>query len=412
LKIVFIQPKTFYTWEALNIGYLASYLKGNGFNEINFYSGFFDNDARIIEGSKNADIIGFSCTSPQMKHGLSLAKKIKSDKNCIVFGGVHPSVLPHDVLKNETVDVVVVGEGEEAILDVAKGNREPIIKKPLIEDLDSIPFPDRKMVKQHRNLEHSYKVHGKRIAGIFSSRGCPFRCIFCASHTVWGRRLRFRSAENIMSEFEQVVKDLKVDFVTFADDEVGINRKQLIDFCEKKIKNGLKTPWGCNVVISTLDDKILTALKAANCTELWMGVESGSPKILRDIRKPITIEAIKKVFKKTKDMGFFRRAYFLLGMPNEGYEDIKMSEELIDEIGPDMVGFTILAPYPGTEFYNPHLHKDVDWSEVDEYHNRLTKTKYLSNRELRSEQERLTEKYKNLIAFRQCHEFKSSMNVV
>lgn len=92
-KMVLIQPKTFHTWEALNIGYLGSYLRLNGYNDISFYSGFFDSDKEIIRGCKNADIIGFSCTSPQIKHALSLAKAVKNDKNYIVLGGF--TLLPY-----------------------------------------------------------------------------------------------------------------------------------------------------------------------------------------------------------------------------------------------------------------------------------------------------------------------------
>ena len=401
MKIALVQPVSFHTWEALSVGYLAAYLKKYGFNNIEFYSGFFDSDEEIISGCKNADIIGFSCTSPQIKHGFELAKKIKNQRNYIVFGGCHPSALPNDTLQQEFIDAVVVGEGEEAFLDIVRGNRERIVQKPYIQNLDDIPFPDRQVIRQERNLQLSMKNYGKRIGGIFCNRGCPFSCVFCASHSVWSRNCRFRSPENIFEEFEQIVKDWKLDFVTFADDELGINKEQLIHFCELKIKKGVKTPWGCNVVASTLTDNLLSVMKKANCTELWIGVESGSPKILKDIGKPNTIKKIKVVFKKTKDMGFIRRAYMLLGMPDESFEDIKMSEELIDEIEPDIVGFTILAPYPGTKFYDPQIHKDIDWSIVDEYQNMLTNTKFLSNEDLRKEQGRLVEKYKKIITVRQ-----------
>lgn len=415
MKIVFIQPKSFFTWEALNIGYLASYLKHNGYSniEIEFYSGFFDSDEEIIKGCEGADIIGFSCTSPQMKHGLELAMRIKSPINYVVFGGFHTSALPEDTLEeNDCVDAVVVGEGEKAFLEIVKGNREPIVKAEFIKDLDSIPFPDRKVIKQERNLQNSYKAHGKRVAGIFSNRGCPFHCVFCASHAVWSRMPRFRSPENIVEEFEQIVTDLKVDFVTFVDDEVGINKAQLIRFCELKIKRGIKTPWGCNVVASTLTDEMLKVMKAANCTELWIGVESGSPRIMKQIGKPITVETVKNVFKKTKDMDFIRRAYFLLGMPDEDYEDIRETEYLIEEIKPDIVGFCILAPYPGTSFYDPELHKNVDWSTVDEYKNDITSTKYLSNKELHKEQKRLVAKYQNVITYRQKNDTDETLDKI
>jgi radical SAM superfamily enzyme YgiQ (UPF0313 family) len=103
----------------------------------------------------------------------------------------------------------------------------------------------------------------------------------------------------------------------------------------------------------------------------------------------------------TAELGFFRRAYMLLGMPEESLDDVRLSEKIVDEIDPDAVGFTILAPFPGTSYYDPKFHKNVDWSEVDEYENRITRTKFLSNEELHREQERLISKYQKNIVFRQ-----------
>lgn len=189
MKIVFIQPKTFHTWEALNIGYMASYLRLYGYHNIGFYSGFFDSDEEIIKSCEGADIIGFSCTSPQMKHALYLAKAIKNSKNYIVLGGVHPSALPEDTLENGWVDAVVVREGEKAFLEIVKGNRERVVRHAYNQNLDDLPFPDRHLIKQERNIQQAYQDNGIRIASIFSSRGCPFRCTFCASHSVWSRRV-------------------------------------------------------------------------------------------------------------------------------------------------------------------------------------------------------------------------------
>lgn len=404
MKIVFIQPKTIFgnTWEALNIGYLATYLRVHGYNgDIKFFSGFFDKDKEIIQGCQKADIIGFSCTSPQMKQALQLTKKVKTPDNWIVFGGIHPSALPHDTLKNKYVDAVVIGEGEKAILEIVEGNHQSIIQVPYIQNLDELPFPDRHLIKQETNIQQAYKDNGIRIASIFGRRGCPFRCVFCASHCVWTRKIRFRSPQNVLDEFEQVVKEFKIDFIKFADDTVGIRKDWITNFCQEKIARKISTPWGCNIRVNTIDEEMLSWMKKSNCQEVWAGVESGSPKILQDMKKGITVEQLKRTFKITKEMGFFRRAYILLGMPNESYQDINLTEKLIDEIEPDMVGFTILAPYPGTEFYNPKIHANVDWSEVDEYGNRLTRTKYLSNQELRNEQARLVKKYQERITFRQ-----------
>lgn len=403
MKIVLIQPRSFHTWEALNLGYIGSFAKKHGFGDVAFYSAFYDSDEGIVAGSTSADIIGFTCTSPHMKHAEYLASRIKTKNknNHIVFGGIHPSCLPERTLENPDIDAVVVGEGEQAFLEILRGNRDRIVKMPYIEDLDELPFPDRKLIRQERNIQVAFKDNGVRIASIFSSRGCPYRCVFCASHSVWSRRVRFRSAVNILDEFEQVVDEFNIGLIKFSDDTFTLRESLVRDFCEKKIARGIWTPWACNVRVDTVEESLLRLMKQSGCTEIWVGVESGSPKILKQMEKKISIDRVKYVFAKAKEIGLLRRAYMLLGMPDESLEDIKMSEELIDEIEPDMVGFTILAPYPGTKYYDAIVHGNVDFSVVDEYENRITKTKHLSNEDLHREQARLVGKYQNIAVFRQ-----------
>ena len=415
MKIVFIQPNVGFkghTWEAIGIGYLISYLKKYYTKKLDmdFYSAFYDSDETIINGSKDADIICFSCTSPQFKHGLELAKKLKTKNNLIVFGGAHPSNLPDVVIKEACIDIIVQGEGEQAILKIVEivdsgiKIEKQVMNLGYIEDIDNTPFPDRKAIKNERNIETAYRDNALRIAAILSSRGCPFRCSFCSSHCIWGRMPRLRSPENIIKEFENLINEWKIDFVKFADDTFTINKQRVINFCKLKMEKGIKTPYGANAHINTIDEELLKYLAESNCQELWYGVESGSPKILSDMHKNISIDKIKEVFRLTKKYGIKTRAYFLLGMPNETIEDIKMTEKLCDEIQADIVGFSLLAPYPVNEHFNYEEMKNWDWSTFDEYNNDWVRTKTLTNEQLKAEQKRLVEKYKKQITFRQKDE--------
>jgi anaerobic magnesium-protoporphyrin IX monomethyl ester cyclase len=395
VKIVLIQPSSFFSWEALNLGYIAAYIQRSGFEDIDFFTAAFDSEHDILESCKNADVVGFTCTSPQLKHARYLARNIKKEKPSIltVFGGVHPSALPSATAAFPEVDIVVVGEGEEAMLKILNGNRNPIIHGSPINNIDTLPFPDRRLLKLERHLTKTQQAEGRRITSIFTSRGCPFKCPFCASHAVWGREQRRRSPEGIIEEFEILKTVWNVDYISFADDEVGLNKKHFSELSELLVKKNNKIHWGCNVVVSTLNKDLLKLMWAAGCRDLWMGVESGSPKILEDMKKPFDISDIRKAFKIAKQLGFTRRAYVLLGMPNETLDDIALTDKLIEEIDPDIVGFTILAPFPGTEFYDAVKHKDVDWSQIDEYTNNLTSTKYLSNTDLHVVQKRMVQKY-------------------
>ncbi len=417
MKIVFVQPRTGFkghTWEALNVGYLTSYLKRNfiGDLSIEFYSGFYDSDETIVRACEDADIIGMSCTSPQYKHGLQLANQVKNEDNRIVFGGFHPSALPDLVTREPSVDIVVVGEGEKAMLqlvrDIDQGEKESkrMYHCDFIEDLDTIPFPDRKTIRNERNIDQAYRDNGIRITSVLTSRGCPYRCAFCCSRTVWQRRTRTRSVQNVIEEIEQLVKDWHIQFLKFSDDTFTHSKKWTVDFCRLKTEMGIDLPYGCNAHVNTIDEEMLKHLAESNCKELWYGVESGSPDILNDMHKSSSVERIKKVFGLTKDYGIKTRAYFLLGMPNETIEDIRMTEELCDEIKPDVVGFSLLSPFPCNEYYDHETMKDWDWSMFDEYNNDWVHTKTLTNQQLKDEQRRLVEKYQRKITFRQKQETK------
>lgn len=412
MKIVFVQPNVGFkghTWEALGIGYIIAYLRKYyaGALDIDFYSGFYDSDEQIIEASRDADVIGFGCTSPQYKHGLNLAKRLKTPNNYVVFGGIHPSALPNLVLEEECVDAVVIGEGERAMLQLVEdvGKRISIHKRcyqaDYIENLDDLPFPERKTIKNERNIQQAFHDEGIRITSVLSSRGCPFHCSFCCSHVLWQRKARFRSPANILDEIEELVRDWDIQFLKFADDTFTLNKQRVIDFCKLKMERDIKIPYGANAHVNTIDEEMLFYLAQSGCQELWYGLESGSPRILRDIHKNTAIERIKKTLRLTKELGIKTRAYFLLGIPNETAEDIKMTERLCDELQPGIVGFTLLAPFPINEYFDYETMADWDWSVFDEYSNDWVSTKTITNRELKDIQQRLVKKYQDIAAFRQ-----------
>ncbi|MFC2034996.1 B12-binding domain-containing radical SAM protein [Chloroflexota bacterium] len=412
MRIVFIHPDVGFnghTWEATGIGYVVAYLRKHYMDnlDIEFYSGFYDEDDLIVAASRNADIIGFSCTSPQYKHGLYLARQIKTRSNRIVFGGVHPSVLPEQVLREDCIDAIIVGEGEEAMLrlvnDVAKGLdiHKHNYRADYINNLDNLPFPDRKTIKNERNIQQAFQDEGIRITSVLSSRGCPFQCSFCCSHALWQRKVRFRSPSNILDEIEQVIADWDIQLLKFSDDNFTVNKSRVIEFCRLKIERGVKIPYGANAHVNTMDEELIKHLAESGCQELWYGVESGSPRILKEVRKHTDIDKIKAAFKLTKEYGIKTRAYFLLGIPSETSSDIEMTERLCDELQPDIVSFFLVAPYPTNEYFDFDTMSEWDWSTFDEYGNDWVHTQTLSNKVLKDTQERLVEKYQDIASFRQ-----------
>lgn len=411
MKIVFVQPNVGFkghTWEALGIGYLIAYLKNNyaGILEIDFYSGFYDSDERIIQGAKDADIIGFGCTSPQYKHGFNLARQIKTRNNRVIFGGIHPTVLPEQVLAEDCVDAVVLGEGEQSMLQLVKEVAQGIdisgrsYQTGYIANVDDLPFPDRETIKNERNIEQAHYDEGTRITSVVSSRGCPFHCSFCCSHVLWGHGVRLRTPSNILDEIEELVSDWRIEFLKFADDTFTVSKPRVMKFCRLKVARGISVPYGANAHVNTIDREMLVALAQSGCQELWYGVESGSPRILKEMHKNTNIQHIKEVFRATKEVGIKTRAYFLLGTPNETREDIAMTERLCGELGSDIVGFTLLSPFPGNQYYDAQSMADWDWSVFDEYGNDWVHTIELTNQGLKEIQSKLVAKYEKATAFR------------
>lgn len=428
VKVTLIRPHYFSVWESLALGYIASYLKKHyqGKLEINFFDGFFDSDKEIIEGSVNSDFVAFSCTSPQMKHALSLAKAIKEENPEIyaVFGGHHPSSLEADTIANQQVDIVVVGEGETGMLGVlndwdkyGKAGKEKqfpqclVYPSDIIDDLDSIPFPDRKLIRQDRTLALTEKNDGERIASVLSGRGCPFHCVFCTGdHDVFGSKVRKRTVGNMLDEIKQLVHNWHIDFLKFADAEINTNMFWVQAFCAEKFTKGITVPWGANIHAAIMDRTTLEFMKKANCREIWVGVESGSPKILKEMGKGINIQQIENVFKWAKECDIRTRAYFMVGHENETREDFDMTLKLAEKLDADIYGCTVLAPFPGTEIYDRYKEKlnlqNTDWSSVDEYGNKIWETENFSNEELLDLQAEFTEKFKDRLCFRQRDELK------
>lgn len=410
MKVTLIRPRYFSVWESLACGSIASYLKRyyKGDLDLRFFDGFFDSDEEIISGSVDSHFVGFSCTSPQMKHALYLAEKIKEQNPRVttVFGGHHPSSLPEETLELPNVDLVVQGEGESGMLAVLNlGKIEGLWRSRVIENLDTIPAPNRKLIRQERTLALTEKNDGERIASVSTSRACPFHCVFCTGdHDVFGYKVRRRSVWHVLDEIEHLVKEWHIDFLKFVDSELNSSLSWLQDFCKQKYLRRITTPFGCNIHAALIDKSTLELMKSANCREIWVGVESGSPRILREIQKGITVKMVENVFRWAKEAGIFRRAYFIVGSWNETYNDIQMTENLIDKIDPDYVGFTILCPYPMTQIYEEHkekLHLDkIDWSTMDEYSNPIWFTPMFSNQELHEIQRRLVDKYKDKRVYR------------
>ena len=408
MKVTLVQPRYFNIWEALGLAYIGAYAKQkySGKLEISYFQGYFDSDEAIVEGAKDADVVGFSCTSPVFKHGLELARAIKrvNPGARTVFGGFHPTAVPQDCLAEDGVDQVVAGEGEEAFLEILEGNADRLVMGKQFHAFNEI-FPDRELVKNRRAIDLCERQIGKRITSFMSNRVCPFRCTFCAERIVTGvfsrttNPVREREPGHLLDEIERVHATYGLDQFKFADATWNTSADKVVAFCEEKIRRGFTLPFEANVHCSFVTKEMLRAMKAAGCMQINAGCESGSQRILRDIKKGLSVEKIVQTFDWAREIGIERRAYFLIGMPNETVEDIKLTEQLVERIQPDVFGITVLCPYPGSDLYDPQTMKDYDWSTTDEYSNGYWHTQHFSNADLKRWQSALMDKFSSNLAW-------------
>ena len=414
MQVTFIQPYYINIWESLGVAYIVAYCKKHykGKISFNFFQSNFDDDELVIEEAAKSDIVAFSCTSPTFAHGVRLAEaiKAKAPKDIrTVFGGWHVTSVGAIALQEDAVDQIVMGEGELAFLEILNGKKDDIVFGKKL-GWDELEWPDREIVKNDRTLDLCAEMTGGlRIGSFQANRVCPFNCAFCAEKNMTGRfnnrtnPVRTRSVSDICDEIEKVTADYNLNFFKFVDATFDTSAGFVIEFCKEKMKRPAiaDIPWEMLCHASLTTEEMFKWLKKAECSQVNIGVESGSKSILRDIGKGLSPKIIRRVFEWGKKHGVERRGFFILGMPNETAEDHKITEELIDEIQPDVVGFTILCPYPGSDFYDPIKHKYTDWAKTDEYSNDFWETDRFSNKELKEVQTYFSEKYKYLIAVRQ-----------
>lgn len=352
--------------EYLGIIYLSSLLKSRG-NEVEVFIG--RNIRRLANEirSFNPDIVAFSCTSAVHQIALEVARAIKlCTKAITVFGGVYPTFSP-EIIKEGAVDVVCIGEGEGALSDLADAvnmktgigkifncwikQEGQIIKndlRPLIEDLDSLPFPDRSI------YYHKYPFMNRSQKVFIAGRGCPYKCTYCFNESMQklykgkGKYARLRSVENVISEIDQTRREYRVKTVYMIDDTFIINKIWLFKFLERyRQKIGL--PFICLIRADLINEEVVKRLRLANCYSVFFGIESGDEHLRNLILgKRITNQQIKETARLLKKYKIRFRTCNMLGIPGESIDQAFKTIELNIEIKTDYPWCYILQPYPKT----------------------------------------------------------------
>lgn len=407
MKVVLVHGKYFNSWEALGLGYIGAYIKKHvpGL-DVRFYQGCFDDDETIVEGCADADIVAFSCTTPTFPHTVQIAQRIRevNPKVRSVVGGYHPSAVPRDCLLGG-IDQVVVGEGEAGMVDLINGCRDTTIRGRIME-FSELPWPDRNLIRNERNIQVAYNDNKKRITSFQSHRACPFMCKYCLDghfKVLYGNvrkaPVRYRPVGDLLDEISYVAENYRLDLIKFSDPTWNTNVNWVVEFCREKIRRGIRIPFYPNIHATVCTEEMINLMAEAGCYEIAIGVESGSPKILKQIGKGTTVGTIKRCCDWASKAGIIRRGYFILGMPEETEEDLLLTEQFAETLDLDEYGFTILCPYPGTQLYDAAKHSAIAWENTDEYSNDFWETRTVSNARLREWQARLVEKFSQRITW-------------
>ncbi len=354
--------------------------------------GDFEQDLKTIE----PDYLVANIATPTLYSDLECfhtAKKLLPKIINIAKGAIFLTQNSEILLKNKDLTYIISGEAEETLKEILEKEKEPkdilglwyregfVAKfsgvRPFIENLDELPFPARHLIN---NEIYRRPDNNKIQAVIRVSRGCPHHCFFCLATPTYGRKVRMRSAENIIAEISECINKYKIKNFIFWSDTFNYDREWTVNLCDKIIKSGLKITWSANTRADTADEKMAKLMYKAGCRLVSIGSESGSQFILDKIGKNITLNDIRDTVKAFKKAHIKIYNYFVLGLP---WEDEQTAQDTIDfaiELDTDFVSFYTATPLPGTRYYNyavKELHEDVE-NYDNAYYKPILKTYSLS----------------------------------
>lgn len=369
----------------LGLAYMAAVLEQNGF-EVKI----FDCPACQINHEKlkteleafQPTIVGIGSMTPTIESALKSARVAKEacPQAKVVMGGPHATFADKQILNDEkSVDVIVRGEGEETIVELAKQpsdfSKIDVVKgitfrkdaeiiqtqnRPYIQDLDALPLPAYKYLPIEK-----YWIAGRKLLPIMSSRGCPFQCSFCVASQMFGARFRARSTKNVLDEMEWLRDKYGAEGIAFQDDTLTFDKKRTMDICDGIIERKINLPWGCGTRVDVVTKEVLAKMSKAHCNETMFGVESGCQRMRDVLKKRVTTPQCENAIKWAKEAGMFVTVSVILGYPGETKEDLQESLDFVRRVEPDDVWLCHATPYLGTELRA--LVESYGWKMSDDW---------------------------------------------
>jgi anaerobic magnesium-protoporphyrin IX monomethyl ester cyclase len=327
-------------------------------------------------------IVGIGSMTPTIVSALKsaqVAKEACPDAK-VLMGGPHATFADREILNDEkAVDIIVRGEGEETIVELAKQapNMQKIgevkgisfrkekqiiqtVNRPFIQDLDALPRPAYKYVPMEK-----YRITGKTLLPIITSRGCPFQCSFCVASQMFGQRFRMRSSKNVLDELEWLRDEYGAEGIAFQDDTLTFDKRRATEICDGMIERKINLPWGCGTRADVVTKEVLEKMAKAHCNETMFGIESGCQRMRAVLKKGVTNEQCWNAIKWAKEAGMFVTVSVILGYPGETKESLQETLDFARKLEPDDVWLCHATPYPGT--YLRDLVKSYGWKMSDNW---------------------------------------------
>ena len=348
------------SYSPLGLPYLAAVLEQAGYRvrvvDADMESRGIEDVAALVREETPA-IVGITVLTHTLPAVYRLVGRIRELHQCmIVIGGAHVTADPQ-IVADLNVPYGIRGEAEYSFLKlvehlhgkrpdtqdidglISNENGKLAIKNPCFhEDITTLPLPARHLI---RTREYKYTL-------VFSSRGCPYRCIYCAEQC---RNVRYRNPEDVIGEIAGLNKNFGIRSIDFGDSVFTINREHALRICSLLKEKKLPVSWSCITRADLVDRELLKAMKDAGCRFVSFGVESGVERIRHLGGKDISDETIKEAFKNCRDLGLRTRASILFGNPTETVEDMRASIAFARELKPDYALFSVTQVFPGTPLF-------------------------------------------------------------
>lgn len=359
-------------WMPLSLAYLAAFLRRDGHEVllIDCIAEKINQPALkkiVVNFSPNLTIINTAL--PSIKGDIETATNIKSinpEIKTIIFG-MYPTLFEKKSLEDSPgVDFAIVGEPEWTVTKLVmalnerkdletingliyrKGN-EIVLTKPQdfsSNNLDQIPFPARDLLN---NEKYRLPTNGEKFTLLSVGRGCPFNCIFCIANIYYGKKLRKRPVESIISEIEECVKKYNINNFLFWGENFTLDPDYGEKICDSIIQKKLKIHWSTTSRVDTLNEILLKKMKQAGCLLLGLGIESANQEILDRAKKQITVSQIKKAISMVKESGIYSVGHFIFGLPGETKKTAAETINFACNSDLNYAHFYCAIPYPKTE---------------------------------------------------------------